>query len=234
MAKKRYDAVVFDIGGTLVRCGDPVAAALRAIAHLGAPSLEDYNAAVRRVVNEWHASGGRPEHEDLRETWLEHNRRALLMAGFEGDAGAAARLFYDAFLLDGLAVFPDALEPLGALRTAGYKLGVVSNWPDSLEATLGRLGLAHFFPVVVASGMVGYRKPNPRIFHVAVERMGVHPSRALYVGDHVEFDGAGARAAGMDVVLIARDESSPNGVPVLRSLVDLPDFVRLQRTGALP
>jgi HAD superfamily hydrolase (TIGR01509 family) len=94
-------------------------------------------------------------------------------------------------------------ESLARLRQAGVKLGVVSNSDGRVEEALEAAGLRGYFDVVIDSARVGVEKPDPRIFHAALERLGVPPEEALYVGDLYEVDVVGARAAGMDAVLLA-------------------------------
>ena len=91
---------------------------------------------------------------------------------------------------------------LGRLRAAGYRLGVVSNSDGRAEEALVALNLRHHFELVVDSQLVGVEKPDPRIFAVALDRMGLAPSEALYVGDLYEVDVVGARRAGLDVILV--------------------------------
>jgi HAD superfamily hydrolase (TIGR01509 family) len=72
----------------------------------------------------------------------------------------------------------------------------VANWEISVHKWLERLGLSPFFRVIVSSADVGAMKPDPTMFRVVLERLGVPPQRALHVGDDVA-DEEGARAAGM-------------------------------------
>jgi putative hydrolase of the HAD superfamily len=97
-------------------------------------------------------------------------------------------------------------ESLSRLRQAGLKLGVVSNSDGRVEQALEAAGLREYFDVVVDSALVGVEKPDPRIFHAALEALGVAPEEALYVGDLYEVDILGARAAGLEAVLLARPE----------------------------
>lgn len=94
------------------------------------------------------------------------------------------------------------VETLEALRRRGYRLGVISNADGRAEQALDAVGLRPHFELVVDSGLVGIDKPDPRIFHLAAERMGVRPHEAVYVGDIYEIDVQGARAAGMQAILI--------------------------------
>jgi putative hydrolase of the HAD superfamily len=91
---------------------------------------------------------------------------------------------------------------LERLRSAGLRLGVVSNSDGRVEEALEAAGLREFFDVVVDSALVGVEKPDPRIFHAALDALGVAPEEALYVGDLYEVDVVGARAAGIEAVLL--------------------------------
>lgn len=93
-------------------------------------------------------------------------------------------------------------ETLDELRRRGYRLGVISNADGRAEQALDAVGLRPHFELVIDSGLVGIDKPDPRIFHLAAERMGVQPHEAVYVGDIYEIDVQGARAAGMQAILI--------------------------------
>ena len=94
--------------------------------------------------------------------------------------------------------FDDARSTLQALRTAGKRLGVITNGQNEWQAQkLEALDLGDRFDVVLISEAEGLRKPDPRIFARALDRMGVEPSEAMFVGDHPDVDIAGARAAGL-------------------------------------
>lgn len=95
----------------------------------------------------------------------------------------------------------DAVATLEALREAGKKLAVVTNGPIEWQSRkLRTLGLAEYFDHVLISDAEGVAKPDPRIFLRAVERCGVEPAGAMFVGDHPSIDVAGARAAGLMAV----------------------------------
>jgi HAD superfamily hydrolase (TIGR01509 family) len=73
---------------------------------------------------------------------------------------------------------------------------VVSNWDIGLADRLEQLGIAALFSAIVTTAEAGAPKPQPAVFRLALERLGVEPGRALHVGDEPE-DEQGARAAGM-------------------------------------
>jgi HAD superfamily hydrolase (TIGR01549 family) len=94
------------------------------------------------------------------------------------------------------------IDALGRARMAGLRLGVVSNSEGKLAELLVRVGLMELLELVIDSGLEGVRKPDPEIFRRALGRLGVPASQALYAGDIPNVDVVGARAAGMEAVLI--------------------------------
>ena len=120
------------------------------------------------------------------------------------------------------SAFSDAAPALRSLRSAGLRLVVASNWDCSLPEVLSRAGLAPLVDDVVASAVVGAAKPDPRLFAAGLAAAGCSASEALYVGDTVATDVEGARAAGIEGLLIDRAGAAPPGVPAVRSLTELP------------
>jgi putative hydrolase of the HAD superfamily len=118
--------------------------------------------------------------------------------------------------------FPDVRPALQMLRADARKLVVVSNWDASLHEVLARLELTPLLDAVVTSAEAGARKPSPVIFERGLAAAGVGPTRALHVGDGLEEDVAGARAAGIEPVLVRRDGGhGPEGVRTIASLAEL-------------
>lgn len=110
-----------------------------------------------------------------------------------------------------------------------YPLAVVSNFYGNLPVVLADYGLSRFFGFVVESAVVGVRKPDPQIFTLAVERLGIPASEVLVVGDSFSKDIVPARQAGCQTVWFKGeeweakqyDESLPTHV--ITSLAQLPD-----------
>jgi putative hydrolase of the HAD superfamily len=99
---------------------------------------------------------------------------------------------------------------------------VVSNWDVSLLGVLRGLELEPLFDAIVTSAGVGARKPSPAIFEQALELAGVAATEAIHVGDTLDEDVAGARAAGIEPVLIRRSDGPPvPGVRTISSLAEL-------------
>jgi putative hydrolase of the HAD superfamily len=118
--------------------------------------------------------------------------------------------------------YPEVPEVLARLRAGGARLAVVSNWDVSLHDVLERTGLRSLVDAVVISAELGVAKPDPAIFRAALERLGVNAGGAVHVGDSLEHDVAGARAAGLDAVLVARNgAAAPAGVRAIATLSEL-------------
>jgi putative hydrolase of the HAD superfamily len=156
---------------------------------------------------------------DLRRRSAEAMRPAL---GIDADAGALTDALLAALRFH---AYPDAAPALRALRARGLRLVVVSNWDHSLHERLEETGLAALVDGAVASAELGRGKPDRAIFARALELAGAPAAAALHAGDSPEADVAGALAAGLRAVLVARDgavAALAAGVPVIRSLAELP------------
>jgi putative hydrolase of the HAD superfamily len=98
---------------------------------------------------------------------------------------------------------PETLSVLAGLVASGRRLGLVSNVtlrPDLMRADLRVNGLAEHLSASVFSSEVGLRKPDPRIFREALDRLGAEPAETVFVGDRLLDDVAGAQAVGMRAV----------------------------------
>ncbi|HTW91420.1 MAG TPA: HAD family hydrolase [bacterium] len=124
--------------------------------------------------------------------------------------------------------FPDVKPCLDRFVAAGIKLGVVTNGPCDLQcAKLDVSGLRNYFGAVEISRVVGILKPDPRIFALALDRLGVGAQESAFVGDTPKTDVVGAHATGMKAIWLNRDNvPQPEGmVPerTIRSLDELQD-----------
>lgn len=121
-----------------------------------------------------------------------------------------------------LELYPDAEPTLAKLRDDGYPLGLISNAPPDTGRVVDALGLRRYLASVVISGVVGYSKPHPEIFRIALKEVGVSPGEALHVGDLYEADVVGARNAGISCLLIDRDGAQTDlDCPHIRSLAEV-------------
>lgn len=115
---------------------------------------------------------------------------------------------------------------LDRLSQAGYRLGVVSNADGRVEDLIETVGLRHHFEFVLDSGAVGVEKPDPAIFRMAVDRLGLEPRQCLYVGDLYPVDVVGARNAGLRAVLVDPFGRMEGAVDRITSVRELPDYLK--------
>jgi len=157
--------------------------------------------------------------EVLRVALLRAGARIELGEGEVRDALLAALRF---------RAYPEAPGALRALRRAGHRIVVASNWDVSLHEALRETGLAPLVDGAISSAEAGAAKPDPRIFaRVLALAGGSDPREALHAGDSLAHDVAGARAAGLRPVLVARGARParvPDGVAVIGSLTELVDL----------
>jgi len=103
--------------------------------------------------------------------------------------------------------YPDVLPALEALRSAGRPIGLISDCSPEVVQLWPECPLSQFIPEPVLSAAVGLHKPDERIYRAALQRMGVGPYRAVYVGDGDSQELPGARRVGLCPILVDRGES---------------------------
>jgi len=132
----------------------------------------------------------------LRFAGLDRQAPALVHAAMEAFGGALLEI--------PPTLFPGIAETLEWLKREGYAVGLVSNtgrtWGRYLRTVQDRLGVGKYFDSRVFSDEVGIRKPDPRIFDVALSEMRLPPDRVVHVGDDATADIAGAKARGMRAI----------------------------------
>lgn len=123
-----------------------------------------------------------------------------------------------------LSIRPYIAELLRKLRDAGCKLAIVSNTEATVTShDLDELRLREYFDDVVLSSSVGVKKPEPRIFHIALRKLGVEPHDSVFVGDDYECDYHGALRAGLRPVLLCENCKHPEAPcvrPTLEAIID--------------
>lgn len=232
-------AILFDFGGTLYDYGCLAPGEAEGLAELAAAAgIEAEAEAVHRA----HREGLRRVFRAyLRRSFYHHRdmfRDALRAMAEE----LGARL--DEELLDAhfrrqwqrhardFALRPGVPETLRALRAKGLHLGIVSNIDEDQLEHLGRLaGLPDHFDSLLSSEAARSCKPDAGIFEEALRRAGCAPREALFVGDSIEADVAGANRAGLRSVLLWHREDlpapdrEPRPAHVIRSIPEVLDLL---------
>jgi putative hydrolase of the HAD superfamily len=231
----RYPIVLFDVGETLVGPSDSYGAVYhRVLTGLGVEldkgllerCIREAAAAIARHIPPGtdrfaHFDGG--EWEFWRRFVADVFHRATGRAAEPGFVRRALDRLWEAFgQTSAWHVYDDSVPTLDELRRNGARLGVVSNWDSRLPRLLELLGLADYFDTVAVSHIEGVEKPDPTIFHRALERLGGEAREALHVGNVPELDVAGARAAGIDGILLDRKGDYCGAGATVRDLRDVP------------
>ncbi|QLE75588.1 HAD family hydrolase [Streptomyces rectiverticillatus] len=237
--RRRPEVVLFDAAGTLFSMHPSLPELIaRRAANAGTPcSIEAVEQAVDTVGSTLGWPDDQPTHAERLQAWTEFTTLILKQAGVaDGSAVLAtpiARSVARAVVEPAnYRLFLDVPAVLDRLAAAGIPVGIVSNFDDLLFEIHHHTGLHRWFRVVVTSYRTGISKPDPRIFHRALRTMGADPSRTCYVGDSVYSDMGGARAAGLQGILIDR-AGAHAGYPGSRisTLRQLPGFLGLDSAG---
>jgi putative hydrolase of the HAD superfamily len=189
------DAVTVDGYGTLVRLSDPVPLFRQQLRERGVDcDADSIKAGFAAEVAYYRPNAllGR-DSKSLAALRLECTRVFLAGAGAELDPASFVDGFMASIVMEPIE---GAVETVRSLRASGLEVGVVSNWDIGLAEQLERLGLASLFGAIATTAEAGAPKPEPAVFRLALERLGVDPARALHVGDE-QGDEDGAAAAGM-------------------------------------
>lgn len=150
---------------------------------------------------------------EARRFWSEYNRLILEQVGATGDVESMGNRLAERFWSPpSWRVFPEVHDTLRALRAAGLQLAVVSNFTDALVAVCRTHELDGYFDCLVASTTAGAQKPDVGIFREALRRTGADPAASIHVGDNYVADILGARAAGIDGVLLDRGRRGGAGM----------------------
>jgi putative hydrolase of the HAD superfamily len=228
----RVRAVFFDAGETLLAPEPSFSRRIHRVVTDQGEVVEEaavtaaFAAVLRRVVwpNTWGDEAGQ------RAFWTGFYQDVLTEMGSRGDHAHLASALYESFTDPAsYKLFPDTLPVLDDLARRGLTLGVVSNWEPWLGEVLRLQGIHDRFATVAISGVLGVSKPDPAIFHAALEGAGVAAPETVFVGDSPSADVEGARAAGLRPVLLDRHGRFPDGatpdaapVPRITTLSDLP------------
>ena len=221
----RVQTVFLDAGGVLVWPNwSRVAGALRAHGVEADPQrLADADALARFALDQAHVIGSSTD-QRRSKSFLD---LVLIEAGLEHSPATDAalteiRAYHNEHNL--WEIVPDFVVPaLEQLRRAQYKLVVVSNANGTLHRKFDRLGLTKMFDVVIDSHVEGVEKPDPRIFELALTRSHSTAETTVHAGDFYNIDVTGARAAGLQPVLIdERDLHRDADCPRIRSIAELP------------
>jgi putative hydrolase of the HAD superfamily len=222
-AENKIQAVLFDLGGTLVDMRD-------------FPALEDFASRAGIEVDadtlaHW-TSEMRDENDRQGETWTLEDfwRKVVEGAADRPIPDAQWAGFYRAVSTHEFPalLYSDARMCLDELKEDRLKLGVLTNHisEQSARQVLAQAGVLDYFAAVVASGTERIAKPNPEFFRRGVERIRAQPKETLYVGDKPNTDVRAAERAGLHGLWLHRDGTGyGEDPPEITSLAEVPIWI---------
>ena len=211
MGKKKYRAVVFDLWGTLV---DEL-------------TYPEANRLIYRQKTDETADLLGLDRDEFAEAWAEGAGERLVGAfstegalvhicgrlGVEPDPDrlrAAVEVRFE-YAGGALSPRPGTVETLSTLRDMGYGVGLISNCAEEVSVLWSSTPFAPLVDTAVLSYDVRLAKPDPRIYEMAVEGLGVDAEECLYVGDGTSNELSGAERAGMTAVLMRAPYDQADG-----------------------
>jgi putative hydrolase of the HAD superfamily len=217
----KIKAVLFDMGGTLVKA-EPTAETYSRI--LKAHGIE---LPVEEIAVAWERAKKSLDFRKMLELgasfWVKINLLILENLGIKHDAlPLAEAMDREWWKYASVSLYPEALMLLRELKGKHVKIGIVTNGLQAdVKKVLSKLNLEGFFDVEASIDAVGKMKPEKEIFIYAVEKLGLQPQEALFIGDDTEIDYKGATKAGLRALLIDRQNRADRDVKKIRNLQEI-------------
>lgn len=216
---KRIQGILFDLGNTLSKSAslseslaEIYKSSIARDLNLHRQQLLETGKELERLISETYQE--RPEQPDWREVWEQAPRNC----GIELKPEVVERLCRTHLVqyVMNCEVEAYSIPLLESLRKRGIPLGLVSNVTgpvDIFEGDLSKKGLASFFNVVVWSSKVGCRKPDPKIFKIALDGLHLEPGRQIVmVGDDEKADIAGGKEMGVTTIKVVENGEKADSV----------------------
>jgi putative hydrolase of the HAD superfamily len=228
VAGATIQAVTFDVGGTLIEPWPSVGHVYAEVASKHCAQEFDVDLLNLRFLSAWKARAG---FDYTAEDWS-----AIVDETFAGlIPDKPSRTFFPELYgrfaqAEAWRVYDDVRTVLVALAQNGVRLGVISNWDERLRPLLTSLGLANYFETIIVSCEVGASKPSAVPFRAAAKAFNLPPENILHVGDSVEMDVTGAKAAGLQALQILRDDAASSAGQI-KSLSELASLFQSEESA---
>jgi len=229
-------AVIFDFGQTLVNSAtgfrnDEKEAQDKLFTNLGLTVKEDFLAIYRRFRKEFHDRSNFSRNALWQEVFYYY------CVAVDSEILDRWETEYWATVKDHTTLFPEVTGVLDSLRSR-YEIALITNTQGQKATGTHRISLypelENYFKVIIVAGEGGtLPKPDPRPFHQCLDKLGISPSEAVYIGDDWRIDICGARDAGLHAIWLNHHTVTRNwpeveeALPVIRSLEELLELEKL-------
>lgn len=162
---------------------------------------------------------------------VEWYQNLIDMWGWKNSPGAKVLAnHYDTTFGDHNVIFENSVPLLQELKKRGYLVGVITNGPSYLQNhKMDESGLRPYCDIVVVSGDEGVHKPDPALFQLTADRLGLDTSQCIYVGDHPVNDIKGALDSGMKAIRMNwgwfKNQDLREDVPVIENIIDVLEYI---------
>ena len=221
-SKLPVKAVLFDLGGTLVKTSEIPLVMKRILEHHG------INRSLEEITHARHEAEKGLNFLDLTklldEFWVQWNMRILSSLQVKKNTWVLAKYIATHWWdYSNVVLYPDAEKTLPLLKERGLGVGLITNGLQSdVDNILPKVSLQHFFDVVVVIDTLRKMKPDSGVFHYAIRKLKTEPSEAVFIGDEIEADYKGAQSSGLRAYLIDRGSKiKDKSVNKISSLDDL-------------
>jgi len=215
-----FKVILFDFGSTLIYSKDPWPpiyeqadrALVQVLQQVGVPlEIKAFSSEFETFLDSYYAERGT---SPIERTTFSALHELLQQKGFQDIPDSVVRLALDAMYSitqQNWYLETDAIPTLTTLQERGYHLGMISNTSDdkNVQQLLDRWELRPFFETIITSAICGIRKPDRRIFQLALEHFGVPAGQVAMVGDSLEADILGANQMGIYSIWITRRADLP-------------------------
>lgn len=223
--KRQIEAVLFDLGGTLIKTTEIPQAMKKILKHNG------IDRSLKEISTAWKKAEKGLNFRDLTtlldKFWVRWNLRILNNLHVDSNKRELAEFIATHWWdYSSVTLYPDAEKVLPLLKTRGLKMGVITNGLQSdVNEIFTKVNLRNFFDVVVVIDTLRKMKPDAEVFLYALEKLKTTTSNTIFIGDEIDADYKGAKGAGLTAYLIDRDEKVHD--ESLNKLASLDDLFKL-------
>lgn len=226
-------SVIFDLGNTLVGGSSGDAVWYKVLLQMGYPTpLKLVKNAIERAEITLLKGGIVPEKYKGRVTefWVLYDIEILKTLNIKGDLKSLANRVQEVWSdYNEIVTYDDTLPILRKLKSAGYKLAILSNaFENEITDLFKRIDIDKtFFDIIAGFDTYNSKKPSPECYQGVLNELGATSKNTVMVGDQVDTDGVGAHSLGIRFVHIVRNKriKTPEWAERITSLNELPGLL---------